>query len=171
MTTSFLVRAGSGAMKKCRKWDLQQVISAACEAVPEGCFSCSVESKLPSGSVHTGKGRFAPWLIHTKIKTLAAEWPQRCHLFTKLLIESVVGSVTLYLIPTILKTLIINSSFPSLPTLTHARQRGVNVYLNYTHNCLFFPLAWACSESVGISYHQEVVAFPLTSLFYHVFKV
>ena len=43
---------------------------------------------------------------------------------------------------------------------------SVDVRLNPPDGCLFFPLAWACSENIDFNHQQEVAASPLTSLFY-----
>ena len=166
---SFLLSAEANAVRRCRLrfW---APISTAWEAVLEPSWP-AVWSQSPTGSVpQMAKGTsLLDWFL-PKLKPWCQNGQADNHSLTRTLIENKVNSVPLYLIPAILKTLIINSTFPSLPPLTDAKQRGVNVCSNDPDNCLFFPLAWAGSESRDINYHQEVVVAPLTSLFYHFFK-
>ena len=98
-------------------------------SVPTSC----VRSRPPSGSVPqmTKATLLLDWLL-PKLKTWQLKWPSTRHLIE----NEVLSSVTLCLIPAILKMLIINSSSPSFPPLTHNGQRRVNVCLNYPHNRL-----------------------------------
>lgn len=165
MIASFLRRAKSHAGERRRHW----IYSAASRL---HCLGARAGPSEPAawGPSHQGlhvtscRGPLAPRQHPTELSNLAAEATWHMSLLHRFPIgHEVVSSVSLPN-PTISKTLIINSNPPSLPPLAPGRQRGVHVCLNHPDNCLFSPPAWACSGSIDLTYHQEVVAPPLISL-------